>query len=310
VDDPDRSVRIQAAATLGQSRAPGATSALERALRRHGGDRFIRAASVSSLAGREVAMLQSLLTDPAWPESESAWSVLTLLADTALRAGPGPSADLADLAGELAVKADGRAWLLVSRIRQAQQLSAVSPKPLELAREPVAWLAAAANPGCLLAGPLTQSAAYFDWPGRPRVHRPKNLRPLTGAEQALYAKGEGLYALCAGCHLADGRGSPGLAPAIAGSARVEGPESKLARILLHGVQGEYISEGVTFEGMMPPAPLKDDEEVAAVMTYIRRAFQNAGDPVTPDTVGKVRDQTKDRIAPWTKQELDPPGGFP
>ena len=46
-----------------------------------------------------------------------------------------------------------------------------------------------------------------------------------------------------------------------------------------------------------------DEEIAALLTYIRRGFGNDADPVTPETVAGVRAETADRATPWTEAEL-------
>ena len=43
---------------------------------------------------------------------------------------------------------------------------------------------------------------------------------------------------------------------------------------------------------MPRPPLESDEDVAAVMTYVRQAFGNKADPVSPALVRGVREATK------------------
>ena len=55
---------------------------------------------------------------------------------------------------------------------------------------------------------------------------------------------------------------------------------------------------------MPPvgATLSDDQ-IAGVLTYLRREWGQAGDPVDPATVGTVRAQTAARTRPWTEDEL-------
>lgn len=129
-------------------------------------------------------------------------------------------------------------------------------------------------------------------------------RPLTEVEKARFAKGEELYSVCLGCHQPDGQGSPGMAPPLTASRRVNGPDEALIKILLQGLQGPYSHGKATFEGVMPSPPLNDDEEVAAVATYIRRSFGNAAGPIGPEEVAAVRARTKDRGAPWTAAELD------
>src|SRR5436190_24051505 len=43
--------------------------------------------------------------------------------------------------------------------------------------------------------------------------------------------------LCAGCHGSDGLAVEGEAPPLAGSSWVAGPETRLIRIVMHGVRG-------------------------------------------------------------------------
>ena len=46
-----------------------------------------------------------------------------------------------------------------------------------------------------------------------------------------------------------------------------------------------------------------DEQIAAVLTYVRREWGQTGTPVDPATVSSVRTLTKDRTRPWTDAEL-------
>src|ERR1051325_8757124 len=55
---------------------------------------------------------------------------------------------------------------------------------------------------------------------------------------------------CAACHQYDGQGM-GDAPALAGSPWVTGPESRLIRIVLHGVRGPMVVDGKSYDREMP-----------------------------------------------------------
>jgi hypothetical protein len=48
-----------------------------------------------------------------------------------------------------------------------------------------------------------------------------------------------------------------------------------------------------------------DEQIASVLTYVRREWGQRGDPVDAAAVGAVRAATKDRTRPWTDGELTP-----
>jgi len=98
------------------------------------------------------------------------------------------------------------------------------------------------------------------------------------ATAARVEQGRTGYALCAACHQADGRGLPALAPPLAGAARVTGPPEDLIDVVLHGRD-----EDPAYPSMPPLASLPDDQ-LAAILTYVRQAWGNAAPPVSPETV--------------------------
>jgi mono/diheme cytochrome c family protein len=55
---------------------------------------------------------------------------------------------------------------------------------------------------------------------------------------------------------------------------------------------------------MPPlGGALTDDQIAAVLTYVRREWGNAGTAVDAATVADVRKTTAGRARPWTDQEL-------
>ena len=50
-------------------------------------------------------------------------------------------------------------------------------------------------------------------------------------------------------------------------------------------------------------PLLDDEGIAAVLTWARRQWGHAGDPIDPQKVSELRRSTAGRILPWTVETL-------
>jgi mono/diheme cytochrome c family protein len=113
---------------------------------------------------------------------------------------------------------------------------------------------------------------------------------------------------CVVCHQATGQGLPPVFPPLVDSEWVTGSERRLIRILLHGLGGEIVVKGVTYNGIMPafgPSTLNwSDEDIAAVLSFIRQEWGNAADPVSPETVAAVRAETADRTAAWTAAELN------
>lgn len=118
-------------------------------------------------------------------------------------------------------------------------------------------------------------------------------------------KGKRVYeTVCAACHQPTGMGSPGQFPPLAGSEWVlaEGP-NRIIRLVLNGIQGPITVTGLPFNNAMPPwgAVLKD-EDIAAVVSYIRSEWGNKASPVTAKQVEAIRAQVADH-APWSPDEL-------
>lgn len=118
--------------------------------------------------------------------------------------------------------------------------------------------------------------------------------------------GEELYMTrCVSCHRANGEGTPGVFPPLAGSEYVTGDKGRLIRIVLHGMSGERIIKGDTYNGVMPPWDgLLDDVQLAAVLTFVRSNFGNEADAVTEEEVARVRSAVGDRETTWTVDELN------
>ncbi|MCB1874396.1 MAG: cytochrome c oxidase subunit II [Chromatiales bacterium] len=97
----------------------------------------------------------------------------------------------------------------------------------------------------------------------------------------LITKGENVYnANCAACHQANGKGLPGVFPAIAGSAIATGPKAGHIDIAMNGKAGTAMS---AFKDQL------SDLDMAAVLTYQRNAFGNdTGDAIQPSEIKAVR----------------------
>jgi mono/diheme cytochrome c family protein len=98
--------------------------------------------------------------------------------------------------------------------------------------------------------------------------------------------------VCAGCHQPHGGGNAGQAPALAGSEWVLAPgPNRLIRIPMNGLTGSIKVNGVEWNMSMPAFAaqgMMSDEDLAALVTYIRNSWGNKASPVTVEEVQKVR----------------------
>ena len=307
-DDSSWTVRRQVAATIGElppgSRVDPAVSMLTR----YADDPITVDVTISGLRGGEAEVLRRLLqgratasTDPlgmvagAIARSGNAAAVQEVLGH-AFDSNVAAAARLALLQGldaGLPGGGGGRGG------RGGGRGAAAPTKPVALSAEPSALVKLAAVNGDT--GALAKRiVAKLEWPNKPApvVEVP----PLTADEQKRFAAGGEIYKnVCVGCHQPDGRGKEKMAPSLVDSKYTSGPDAGAAtRILLAGKEGPI--------GLMPPlgGALKDDD-IAAVLTYVRREWGNTGSPVAVDDVTETRGLTKTRTKPWTDAELGPGG---
>jgi mono/diheme cytochrome c family protein len=89
--------------------------------------------------------------------------------------------------------------------------------------------------------------------------------------------------------VANGKGSAGLFPPLAGSALVQQTDpTSLMHVVLRGARSVATDGAPTAPAMPQFAWLLKDGEVAAVLTYIRNSWGNAAPAVSAGEVGKAR----------------------
>ena len=110
-----------------------------------------------------------------------------------------------------------------------------------------------------------------------------------GVDAAVMALGKQQFAMCSACHGPNAEGTV-IAPPLAKSNWVNGPVENLIRIQLRGLQGPLTVSGKEYKlpAPMPAQSFQTDEQIAAVLTYIRNSFGNAASPVTPAQVKALR----------------------
>jgi mono/diheme cytochrome c family protein len=116
--------------------------------------------------------------------------------------------------------------------------------------------------------------------------------------------GQRVYNNCMACHQRDGRGVPGNYPPLDGSTWVQDRPVALAALVLHGLEGPVEVLGETYNQVMPKWSHLTDEQLAAVLTFVRGSWGNRAGAIEPSFVAAVRAQTTDRNSPWTAGELE------
>ena len=343
ISDPDWAVRRQLAASLGGLPPGTRETAVASLLEKGGGDPVLVDAALSGIRGLEPAVLERLAgAGAAWtPARESALIMLTATivrggqdaavqqvlaaiseesrpaavrgaimrgAEVALlgapppgspdgrRGGPPPATGLPcpTCAGGRAGPGGAYAFPRTEAIGPAADAERPDVRAVRLNRPPASFQALAGGNGELSA----RAAAVLSrigWPDKPGS--PAAVAPLSAAEQQRFNAGQEVYRnVCQACHQPDGRGQDKVAASLVNSTLALARADIPIRILLHGKEGAI--------GLMPPVgQVFSDEQIADVLTYVRREWGQEGAPVDPAMVAKVRAATADRQRPWTDAEL-------
>jgi mono/diheme cytochrome c family protein/glucose/arabinose dehydrogenase len=306
----DGDVQIQLALTLGQLKDEEAVKALAALANTASGNPYVRDGIVSGLALREDKFLAQLLADPAWKEkSTNRNDVIKALARAVFNHGKGDRVGaVLDLTA--AAKEGWQQQALMDGLIAATppapkgKEKAMPTKRVKFTAEPVALKSLANSSNKTIKERTAKLDNYLIWPGKPGVPPEPPVKPLTAAEQERFELGKQLFeAACAACHQAHGYGMEGLAPPLVDSEWVAGPTSRLARIILHGVRGPITVKGRKYDMDMPSLGSFEDEQIAAIMTYIRREWEHTYSPVDAKFVSGVRKETGKREESWTEAEL-------
>ncbi|MBM3846076.1 MAG: c-type cytochrome, partial [Verrucomicrobia bacterium] len=136
-------------------------------------------------------------------------------------------------------------------------------------------------------------------------------RSLSAEESKVYGLGKEVFsrdAHCATCHQHNGEGLAGIYPPLNRSKWVDN-EERLIKLVLKGLWGPLEAGGQKFDPsrgvppMMGFAGLLSDEELAAVVSYVRQSFGNDHSLTKPETVARVRKATSGRVDFYMVEEL-------
>ena len=324
--DKQREVRVQVAFSLGESTSVNARAAAISMLNAGAGDIFISDAVLSGLRGREIDTLAALRNDASWAQTyPGRVRVVRLIASSIVRARQpeplaqllaliargtsrnvesGPSTDWATAANPTPKAPLG--WLEAALLEGLfNSVKGGSLPPIRLAAAPAAFQALLENPEQSTADRAKSVLDNLTWPGKTGFVPAPPPRALTPEETARLERGRQLYASdCAACHQSDGLGQRGRAPPLVSTPWVSGRAETISRIVLHGVKGPLKVHDDEWKMEMPSLGHLDDEQAAAILTYVRRAWGNGADPVAPATVAEVRKATAAHSAPFSSAELE------
>lgn len=312
LNDPSAEVRVQLALQLSAQPGPDAMKAVL-ALLRKGGSPLLNDAITSGLRGRELEFLQALLAEPAGKTDTLVTSGLVQVLANCVTTER-KAARVSGLLEVVAAQAPNSP-------RQLALLNGMAGTPLDkkAKAQPRKLLYLEAQPAALtalstkLAGNkaantlLTTVNKALAWPGKPGVPPPPVVKPLTADQQAQFEKGKLIYAgLCAACHQPSGAGLEGLAPPVVDSEWVIGAVDRPARIIMHGLSGPVTVSGRTWHLEMPPLPHLTDDDIANVLTYMRREWDHTASPVSTREINAIRTANAGRTKAWTAEELKKP----
>ena len=279
---------------------------LRNILRRSSNSPLVRDAVFSSLGGDDLAFQTRWIQTSGGKKStrfaEDASVVQGLARITGLRANPQDIEQLLNLADGFPEFAPA----LLSGLWAVQPLTKIpTAKPartIQLAKEPVVWNRLKNSTNLTLA--FNNVDRMLRWPGKTGTAEQKRIE-LSIDEKKLFEDGKTLYqTTCGSCHQPHGLGQDGLAPALADSEWVTGSSQRLVRIALQGVRGPITVKGKLYEMEMPGLGVLEDEQLAALLTYIRNEWGHLETAVSVAQVAKIRSETETREEAWKADELE------
>jgi mono/diheme cytochrome c family protein len=122
-----------------------------------------------------------------------------------------------------------------------------------------------------------------------------------GATDPLMVRGRKVFDInCSACHASTGQGVQGMVTGFAGNPGTQSPAvGSLLNSVLNGGRAAATASNPTGAGMPSFAWKLGDDDVAAVLTFVRNSWGNAAAPVTGEAVRAMRESTGNRgvVAP-------------
>jgi nitrite reductase (NO-forming)/hydroxylamine reductase len=101
--------------------------------------------------------------------------------------------------------------------------------------------------------------------------------------------GEEVYSsLCAACHQGDGKGLAGAFPPLAAADYMLQDPQRAISVVVNGLQGEVIVNGVKYNAVMPAMTQLSDQQIADALTYAMNSWGNKNGAITIAQVAAER----------------------
>ena len=289
-------VQQQLALSIGEAKSPAADLAGAALVTRAADVAFIQDAFVSGLEWREIDLFEAVLKKPAAYAKTLPAALLRCVFSTRK-----PAQVEKALAIIAALPLRSQQVLLLGSLTTHPTVTA--KRPVKLAAEPASLAKLSKSKDAAMVKALAWFKSTVVWPGKPGVVV-SVVKPLTNEQQLLFDSGKQTYAgLCTACHQPTGKGLEGLAPPLADSEWVNGDPERIIKVVMHGLRGPIKVKGLSYNYDMPAAGFLSDEQIAGVLTYIRREWDHEASPVPLDLVQKIRAETKGRTDAWTEGEF-------
>jgi len=139
---------------------------------------------------------------------------------------------------------------------------------------------------------------------------------LDEAGKKQYLAGQKIYfreGHCVTCHQPTGKGLDPAFPSIENSPWVTGDSERLIKVAMYGLMGPLEINGKKYDGQVPMTPfggMLKDEEIAAVLTFVRNSFGNQAAPIQAAEVQKVRAANPGRMMFYNTEQLLKEHPFP
>ncbi len=254
----------------------------------------------AQLAGLELDFFEALMSSEHWDDEKPGRAAL--LERAAGRVAAGGRADQVIWLIELtASQAESARWRQKALLRGLGAATSV-----QLARRPAPLIKLFGSEDDEVVRLAQALRGKVRWPGDDRADAlPVAAPPLTPDERLRFERGRRQFrASCAGCHHRSGLGEVGGPPALVDSAFIQGSEERLVRIVLQGLEGPLRNDGKLYRNLNMPAILNlSSDEVAEVLTYVRREWGHRAPALSVETVRAIKKTTEDREEPWTQDEL-------